>query len=84
MPKLLSRFMKSPEAERKARRISLAMLFIIAAVNWWIVIEDGASPARVIAGVVASLVAMIELLFPRRRRLFRRRKSATDLTSVCN
>ena len=75
MPKLLSRFLKSPEAKKKAHRIAGALLFLVAAVSWWIVIEEGASPARVINGVVASAVAVLELFLPNRPRLMRRRKS---------
>ena len=76
MPKILSRFLKSDEAKKRAHRIAGFILLLVAVVDWWIVIEDGVSNARVITGIVASVTAVLELLFPTRRRLLRRRRSA--------
>ena len=76
MPRLLSRFLKSPEAKQKAHRVAGVMFLLVAAFSWWIVIEDGASPARVIGGVAASVAAVLELFLPKRRRLLRRQRSA--------
>lgn len=76
MPKILSGFLKSDEAKKRAHRIAGFMLILAAVVNWWIVIEDGVSNARVITAIVASVVAVLELLYPTRRRLLRRRRSA--------
>ena len=76
MPGLVSRFLKSPQAKQRAHRVAGVGLFLVAAVNWWIVIEDGASPARVLGAVVASVAAGVELFLPRRRRLLRGRRSA--------
>jgi hypothetical protein len=76
MPKLVSRFLKSPEAKKKAHRVAGVIFLLVAATDWWIVIEDGATPARVIAGVAASVAAVLELFVPRRRRLLRSRRSA--------
>lgn len=76
MPKLLRRFLKSPEAKKKAHRVAGVMFLLVAATDWWIVIEDGATPARVIGGVAASVAAVLELFLPRRRRLLRWRRSA--------
>lgn len=69
MPRLLSRFLKSPEAKQKAHRVAGVMFLLAAAVSWLVVIEDGASPARVIGGIAASVAAVLELFVPRRRRL---------------
>lgn len=71
MRRILSRFLKSDKAKKRARRISVFALFLVAVVNWWIVIEDGASNARVITGIVASVTLVLELFFPARRRLLR-------------
>jgi len=38
------------------------MLFaLIAVVSWWMVIEDGPSPARLIAAIVTSVGAVIQV-----------------------
>ncbi|MFZ1948420.1 MAG: hypothetical protein WAW06_12810 [bacterium] len=83
MPKILSRFLKSAEAKKRAHRIAGFMLLLVAMVDWWIVIEDGVSPARVITGIAASGAAVLELVFPRRRGLLRRRGSAPAPCSHC-
>ncbi|MCU0638770.1 MAG: CPBP family intramembrane metalloprotease [Candidatus Krumholzibacteria bacterium] len=74
MPKILSRFLKSDEAKKRARRITLFALLLVAVVDWWIVIEDGASNARVITGIVASATLALEMFYPTRRRLLRRKR----------
>jgi hypothetical protein len=76
MPKLLSRFLKSPEAKKKAHRVAGVILLLVAAINWWIVIENGATAARVIGGVAASVAAILELFLPKKRGLLRWRRSA--------
>jgi hypothetical protein len=76
MPGLLSRLLKSPEAKQRAHRIAGVMFLLVAATDWWIVIEDGATRGRVLGGVAASVAAVLELLFPRRRGLLRRWRSA--------
>jgi len=76
MPKPMTKFLKSPEAKQRAHRIAGVIFLLVAAIDWWIVIEDGASPARVLGGVAASVAAVLELFLPRRRRLLRRWRSA--------
>lgn len=77
MPGLLSRVTMSARAKRRFRVASVAMLAIVAALSWWMVADEGPSPARLIAAIVTSVAALLELLLPRRRRLFRRSGTPT-------
>ena len=75
MGQLLSRFVVSPRAKRRARVISAVLFALVAALSWWAVAEDGPSPARLITAIVASVAAILDLVLPKRRRLFRRSPS---------
>ena len=76
MGRLLSRFVVSPRAKRRARTISAVLFALVAALSWWAVAEDGPSPARMITAIVASVAVVLDLLLPKRRGLFRRSVSA--------
>jgi uncharacterized membrane protein len=76
MPKLISRFLASSSGKHRAHLITGIAVVLVAAVNWWLVVDEGPSPARIIAGIVASVAAVLELVLPNRRRLLRRRRPA--------
>ena len=76
MGRMLSRFVVSPRAKRRARVISVVLFGLVAALSWWGIAEDGPSPARVITAIVASVAVVLDLVLPKRRRLFRRSPSA--------
>ena len=77
MGRLLSRFMVSPRAKRRARIASLIIFALLAALGWWGVAEDGATPARLIAAIAATAAVILDALLPKRRRL-RRAPAAAD------
>lgn len=76
MARLLSRFAVSARAKQRARVISAILLGLVAAMSWWGVIEDGATPARVVVAVATSVAVLLDVLLPKRRRLLRRSASA--------
>ncbi len=76
MAGLLSRFAVSPRAKQRARLISVIVFGVVAAMSWWSIIEEGASPARVITAIVTSVAALLDALLPKRKRLLRRSTSA--------
>jgi hypothetical protein len=71
---LFSGFVKSPDARARVQGVSAILLFLVAVLGWWTIHTDGASPARVIGAVAASVAAVLQLLFPNRRRQRRRRE----------
>jgi putative flippase GtrA len=75
VPGLLSRFLRTPEARRKLRYVTAGVFGLVALVGWWSVMDEGASPARVLAAAASTVVALIEIFLPKRRRLLNRVKS---------
>jgi len=74
--RLLSRRVGSPQSKQKAHRVAGVIFLLVAAIDWWIVVEDGATRARVLAGIAASVAAVLELALPGKRGLLRRWRSA--------
>lgn len=74
----MSRIFKSPEAQARASKAAGIVFLIVAATNWWIVIEDGASRARLIGAIAATVAALVGLFFPNRRRRAGERESTPD------
>jgi len=64
----LLRFIKSPQIVARIRRLTMIGFALTAAINWWMVIDEGPSDARVITAVVTTLVVVVELTLRRRRR----------------
>jgi hypothetical protein len=72
MPPTESGPRETTQRRARARRIADVLFVALAIVGWWVVAEDGASPARLIAAVAASLAAVLQVFLPRRGRLLRR------------
>lgn len=66
---LLSRFVVSPRAKRRARVISVFLFGLLAVLSWWTVVEDGPSTARVITAIMATAAVILDVALPKRRRL---------------
>ena len=64
----LLRFIKSPHIVARIRRLTMIGFALTAVINWWMVIDEGPSDARVITAVVTTLVVVVELTLRRRRR----------------
>ena len=75
MPRLLARLAASPRTRQRAHLIGVALFGIVAAFSWWIVKEEGATPARVLTAIASTAVVLLELFLPKRRRLLRRSRS---------
>ena len=80
MPRLLSRFIATPKAKARTRRIVLVLFVALALLSWWAVYTEGASPARVLTAVATTAVAAVEAFLPKRRRLLRRKVRAPQST----
>ena len=75
MPRLLSRLPLSPRAIRRVHAFAIVAFACVAVVSWWQVATEGATAARVIGAVFSTIVVVIEVLFPGRKRFLRRRVS---------
>jgi hypothetical protein len=64
----LLRFSKSPQIAARIRRLTIVGFALTAAINWWMVVDEGPSNARVITAIVTTLVVVVELTVRRRRR----------------
>ena len=64
----LLRFIKSPQIAARIRRLTIVGFALTAAINWWMVVDEGPSNARVITAIVTTLVVIVELTVRRRRR----------------
>jgi hypothetical protein len=53
------------------------MFTLVALVAWWMVLEEGSTPARLLAAGASTVAALVELL-PWRRRLLRRSPQGTN------
>ena len=84
MPRLLSRFITTPEARKKVTRVVVAIFAVLAVLSWWTVYTEGASLAHVLTAVAATAVALIEALIPKRRRLLRRGTTGVDAGDESN
>ena len=73
MLRLLSRSAMSPRARRRVHVLAGVAFGCVAAVSWWQVATEGATTARVIGAVFGTIVVVLELLFPGRKKLLRRR-----------
>jgi len=73
MPRLLSKLVLSPSARRRAHVIAAVAFGCVAAISWWQVVTEGATSARVLSAVASTVVVVLEVFLPRRRRLLRRR-----------
>jgi hypothetical protein len=69
MPGRARQLVKSPEAKRRLRYFTAALFGVVAALSWWNIYTEGRSTARLITAVVGTVVAVIEISFPERRRL---------------
>ena len=72
MPRLLSKLRSMPGVAKRARLIAAVLFGLAAATSWWIVIEQGPSPARVIAAVATTVVVLLDVFLPNRKRRLRR------------
>jgi len=63
----LLRFIKSPQIVARIRRLTIVGFALTAAINWWMVVDEGPSNAKVITAIVTTLV-VVELTVRRRRR----------------
>jgi len=74
MLRLPSRSAVSPRARRRVHLFAGIAFGCVAAVSWWQVATEGATPARVIGAVFSTIVVVLEALFPPERKgLLRRR-----------
>ena len=73
MLRLLSRLAVSPRARRRVHVFAGIAFGFLAAVSWWQLATEGATTARVIGAVFSSIVVVLEVLSPGRKRLLRRR-----------
>ncbi len=64
----LLRFIKSPRIAARIRRLMVVGFALTAAINWWMVVDEGPSNARVITAIVTTLVVVVELTVRRWRR----------------
>jgi hypothetical protein len=65
---------KSPRRNPRLLLVSIVLFGLMAIISWWMVIEDGPSPARVIAAVATSVGAVLQAIV--RRREIRKMDSA--------
>jgi hypothetical protein len=75
MARLSSLFARTPEAKSRLKRLSGILFILLAALGWWTVASEGATPARFIAAIAASIAAVLEVFFPMRRGFLRSRRS---------
>ena len=73
MLRLLSRSAVSPQARRRVHVFAAVAFGCVAAVSWWQLATEGATTARVIGAVFSTVVVVLELLLPGRKRFLRRR-----------
>ena len=76
MPRLLTKLAASPRSKQRVRIIIALVFGAVAVVSWWGVKVEGASPARVLTAITSSVVVLLEVFLPKRRRLLHRSRSA--------
>jgi hypothetical protein len=78
LPRLLGKLLATSESKRRVRIVAGVVFVLVAATNWWLVADEGPSRSRIIAATTATLAAVLDLFFPNRRRLVRRRAEVPD------
>jgi hypothetical protein len=58
-----------------ASAVALAM---VAVLSWWMIIEEGATRARLLAAIATTAGALLEIVLPGRRRLLRRSRTSPE------
>lgn len=76
MPGFFSRRAVSPEARKRIRLFTIAGFGLAALIGWWRVLDEGATPARLIGAAASTVVALLEAFLPKRRRMTRRLRPA--------
>lgn len=69
MARLMSRFAKTPAAKKRLRLVTALLFGIVAALGWWTIAQEGSTPARLLTAAASTVVAVLEILVPGRRRL---------------
>jgi hypothetical protein len=63
---------KSPRLRSRLALLTTVLFPALAVVSWWMVVEDGPSPARVTAAIATTAGAIVQgIVHVRGRRLFR-------------
>jgi hypothetical protein len=75
VPGLLSRKAMTEQGKRRLRVVSTLALAAVAVLSWWMVIEEGASGAKLLAAIATSVGVLLEIALPGRRRLLRRSRT---------
>lgn len=57
--RLLSGVVKTAGARRAVQTATIVAFAAVAIVNWWLVIEQGPSTARLLAAIIATAVAVV-------------------------
>jgi len=54
--------MTTSPARSRFLRLTAILFVVMAVVSWWILIEDGPSPARLIAAIAATVGAAVQIV----------------------
>lgn len=62
----MSALVSSPQVKSRLLVLTAALFAVLAILSWWMVIEDGPSPARLLAAIAATVGAIIQTAIRKR------------------